>query len=123
MTRSWSTPVHQLRQELGLSPVGNVIIDDKFSPYLVLGLFSELMGAPQPDWPPNVTITGFTFYDGQREQEIEPELQVFLDRGEPPIVFTLGSAAVYCPGDFYIESTKAAQILDRRAVLLKHKMV
>lgn len=118
ITRSWSTPVHQLRQELGLSPVGNVIIDDKFSPYLVLGLFSEVMGARQPDWPSHVTITGFTFYDGQREQSIEPELQAFLDRDEPPIVFTLGSAAVNCPGDFYRESIKAAQMLDRRAVLL-----
>ena len=118
ITRSWSEPVHQLRQELGLSPVGNVIIDDKFSPYLVLGLFSEVLGAPQPDWPSNVTIAGFTFYDGQREQEIAPELLAFLDRGEPPIVFTLGSAAVYCPGDFYAESIKAAQMLERRAVLL-----
>ena len=118
MTRSWSQSVWQLRQELGLKPVGNVIVDEKFSPYLVLGLFSEVLGAPQLDWSNNVTITGFTFYDGQREQEIDPQLQAFLDRGAAPIVFTLGSAAVYCPGDFYGESVAAAKLLDRRAVLL-----
>jgi rhamnosyltransferase subunit B len=118
VTRDWSQSVWQLRQELGLKPVGNVIIDEKFSPYLVLGLFSEVLGAPQSDWPNNVVVTGFTFYDGQREQEIAPELEDFLDRGAAPIVFTLGSAAVYCPGDFYAESVAAAKMLDRRAVLL-----
>ncbi len=118
MTRDWSQSVWQLRQELGLKPVGNVIIDEKFSPDLVLGLFSEVLGAPQADWPNNVVVTGFTFYDGQREQSIAPELQDFLDRGAAPIVFTLGSAAVYCPGDFYAESVAAAKMLDLRAVLL-----
>ena len=46
MTRSWGEPIHQLRQELGLSPVGNPIIDDKFSPHLVLALFSISIRCP-----------------------------------------------------------------------------
>jgi rhamnosyltransferase subunit B len=41
-----------------------------------------------------------------------------LDAGEPPIVFTLGSAAVMAPGQFYEESITAARTLNRRAVLL-----
>ncbi len=32
--------------------------------------------------------------------------------GEPPIVFTLGSAAVMDARDFFEESAKAAQILE-----------
>jgi rhamnosyltransferase subunit B len=118
ITREWGKPVHQMRRELGLQPIKNPIIGDKFSPYLVLALFSQVLGAPQPDWPPNVLVTGFTFYDGKREQSMTPELQEFLDDGEPPIVFTLGSAAVLSPGDFYAESAAAAKILNRRAVLL-----
>ena len=47
-----------------------------------------------------------------------PELAQFLDEGEPPIIFTLGSSAVWGAGSFYTESIAAAQRLRRRAVLL-----
>ncbi|HUL73424.1 MAG TPA: nucleotide disphospho-sugar-binding domain-containing protein, partial [Vicinamibacterales bacterium] len=43
------------------------------------------------------------------------------DRGEPPIVFTLGSSAVGAPGTFYDESVRAATMLGRRAVFLVGK--
>ena len=121
VTRDWGEPIHQLRQKLGLAPVGNPIIDDKFSPYLVLALFSSLLGTPQPDWAPNTVVTGFTFYDSNGKSGLTPELNRFLDGGEPPIVFTLGSAAVLSAGDFYEESVQAAKTLDRRAVLLVGK--
>lgn len=121
VTRDWGEPIHQIRQELGLAPIGNPIINDKFSPYLVLALFSLVLGSPQPDWAPNTVVTGFAFYDGNREKGLAPELKQFLESGEPPIVFTLGSAAVLSPGDFYEASVQAAKILDRRAVLLVGK--
>ena len=47
-----------------------------------------------------------------------PELTRFLDEGPPPIVFTLGSSAVWVARDFYHESIAAAKLLGRRAVLL-----
>jgi len=118
VTRSWGEPIHQLRQELELPPVGNPIVDEKFSPYLVLALFSTVLGVPQPDWPTNTVVTGFPFYDGNQPTGLVPELKQFLDAGEPPIIFTLGSAAVLSPGDFYRESIKASEQLNRRAVLL-----
>ncbi len=118
VTRHWSEPVHQLRQELGLTSVGNLIIDGKFSPYLVLALFSSVLGSPQPDWAPNTVVTGFMLYDGSQEKALAPELSQFLESGDPPIVFTLGSSAVLVPGDFYTESVQAAKRLNRRAVLL-----
>jgi UDP:flavonoid glycosyltransferase YjiC (YdhE family) len=46
------------------------------------------------------------------------QLTKFLDAGEPPIVFTLGSAAVMDARDFFEESAKAARLLKKRAVLL-----
>lgn len=121
--RNWAEPIHQLRQELGLAPVSNPIIDDKFSPYLVLALFSSVLGSPQPDWAPNTVVTGFGFYDGNHEQELAPELRQFLEQGEPPIVFTLGSAAVFSPGDFYKVSAQAAKQLNRRTLLLIGKNI
>ncbi|MDY6984229.1 MAG: glycosyltransferase, partial [Pseudomonadota bacterium] len=42
----------------------------------------------------------------------------FLDAGDAPLVFTLGSAAVHVAGDFYRESVEAARLLGRRAILL-----
>jgi rhamnosyltransferase subunit B len=120
ITKSWAEPIHQLRAELGLSSLSdNLLIDNKCSPYLVLALFSSVLAQPQPDWPKNTIATGFTFYDGDRDlDEIPQALQVFLKTGEPPIVFTLGSAAVLTPGNFYQESIEAAKQLQHRAVLL-----
>jgi len=120
LSKSWAEPLHQLRRELGLPPLaGNPFIDDKYSPYLVLAMFSSAFAKPQPDWAASTVITGFTFYDGSESgAELVPELKQFLDAGEPPIVFTLGSAAVMAPGRFYEESIQAVKSLDRRAVLL-----
>jgi rhamnosyltransferase subunit B len=59
------------------------------------------------------------YYDNNHNKaELTSELQQFLDAGEPPIVFTLGSANVLNPGVFYQESIEAAKQLKRRAVLL-----
>jgi UDP:flavonoid glycosyltransferase YjiC (YdhE family) len=120
VSNSWAEPIRQLRHELGLSPLkGNPFIDNKFSPYLVVALFSLVLAKPQPDWAANTVVAGFTFYDGTQDGvEPTPELKQFLDSGEPPIVFTLGSAAVLDPGNFYQESIQAAKQLNRRAVLL-----
>jgi rhamnosyltransferase subunit B len=119
VTRDWAEPVYQLRRELGLDRGANVIFDAKHAPNLVLAMFSPLLGEPQPDWPPNTEITGFVFYDGDAgKQELSEELERFLHAGEPPVVFTLGSAAVLDAGDFYEQSAQAALIAGVRAVLL-----
>jgi rhamnosyltransferase subunit B len=120
ITKSWAEPIHQFRTELGLTRLsGNLIIDNKCSPDLVLALFSVVLAQPQPDWPQHTIVTGFTFYDGERDPAEFPQaLQEFLKMGEPPIVFTLGSAAVLTPGNFYQESIAAATQLKRRAILL-----
>jgi rhamnosyltransferase subunit B len=119
VTKSWAEPIHQLRTELGLPQLFNNPIIEKSSACLLLAMFSDLLAKPQPDWDKNTVVTGFTFYDGDLNQgEINRELQQFLDIGEPPIVFTLGSAAVMVPGSFYQESIRAVTQLNRRAVLL-----
>ncbi len=88
------------------------------APACVLALFSEVLGAPQPDWPPQAVQTGFAFFDRQDGRGLDPDLSRFLDAGEPPIVFTLGSSAVMDAGRFYEESVAASRRLGRRAVLL-----
>lgn len=122
-TNSLVEPVHKLRQELNLPPLaGNPLVDDKYSSYLVLAMFSSAFANLQPDWAPNTILTGFTFYDGsQAETKLSPQLHRFLDEGESPIVFTLGSAAVMSPDRFYEESIQAIITLNHRAVLLMGK--
>ncbi|MEM1370441.1 MAG: glycosyltransferase, partial [Cyanobacteria bacterium P01_H01_bin.15] len=123
LSKVWAEPVYQLRQEIGLPPLkSNPLVDDKYSPGLVLAMFSPVLAKSQPDWPTDTVLTGFTFYDGGEDgRQLSPELEKFLNAGEPPIVFTLGSAAVVSPGQFYGESIKAVSRLDRRAVLLMGK--
>ena len=95
------------------------IFDDKYSDRLHLALFSRSLAKPQPDWHQPTLQTGFCFYDGQADMGKMPGgLTEFLEAGEPPIVFTLGSAAVMDARDFFEESARAARILRRRAVLL-----
>jgi UDP:flavonoid glycosyltransferase YjiC (YdhE family) len=119
VTRRWPEPVYALRRELGLPSGKDPIFDAKHSERMVLALYSPAMGAAQPDWPRSARITGFVFHDGSGNQAgLPPELADFLDSGPPPLVFTLGSAAVMHAGDFYDQSAQAAQMLGHRAVLL-----
>lgn len=110
--------VTEFRDELGLPDVGNPMFEGQHSPARVLALFSEVFAQRQPDWPKQTEITGFCFYDGHHEAVVPRELIRFLDSGAPPIVFTLGSSAVWVARDFFGESIEAARLVGRRAVLL-----
>ncbi len=119
MSRKWPQPVYDLREELGLPRGPNPLFDAKHSPDLVLALFSRALGGEQPDWPPHVRITGFCFYDADAgNAALPPHLEAFLNAGPPPLVFTLGSAAVLAAGHFYEFGARAAILLGMRAVLL-----
>ena len=119
VSRKWPEPIYQLRQELGLARGANPLFDAKHSPDLVLALFSRVLGTEQKDWPANTLITGFCFYDADAGNAKLPEnLEKFVSAGEPPVVFTLGSAAVLAAGNFYEFSARAAMKLGVRAVLL-----
>jgi UDP:flavonoid glycosyltransferase YjiC (YdhE family) len=108
-----------LRRELGLEPGANPLFDAKHSPYLVLALFSRVLGVEQKDWPPHTRITGFCYYDADAgNAKLPAHLEAFLSGGPEPVVFTLGSAAVNAAGKFYEYSARAAMKAGVRAVLL-----
>ena len=118
MTRPWLAPVDALRARLGLPRGRHPVFEGQHSPTLVLALFSRVLAEPQTDWPPNVQVTGHPFYYAGHGASLAPALSRFLDDGEPPLVFTLGSSAVLAAGRFFEESIDAARRLGRRAVLL-----
>jgi rhamnosyltransferase subunit B len=113
----WAEPIFRFRGSLGMDRGANPLFEGQHSPHLVLALFSRVLAEKQPDYPPQAVVTGFPFYDGGDRQP-DPDLLTFLDGGEPPIVFTLGSSAVYLADDFYEVSIEAVQRLRRRALLL-----
>jgi UDP:flavonoid glycosyltransferase YjiC (YdhE family) len=122
----WVAPYYELQREIGLRRGANPIVD-AHSPHRVLALFSPLLGAPQPDWPPNTVQTGFCFYDKRGQMpgimpyaEGNAELQAFLNAGDAPIIFTLGSSAVHSIDamQFMEQSWRAANLLNQRAILM-----
>ncbi|MDH3529410.1 MAG: glycosyltransferase [Acidobacteriota bacterium] len=119
VVRKWLEDYREFRRSIGLDPTHDPIVEGKYSKDLHLAMFSSALGGPQPDWNEKALQTGFCFYDGRRDLGAMPErLLEFLDVGDPPIVFTLGSAAVMDAGDFFEESIAAAKRLERRAVCL-----
>ncbi len=116
---SWLGPYKEFRTAIGLSSDHDPIVKDKYSKNLHLAMFSKVLAKPQPDWYPRTLQTGFCFYDGQKILGVMPDgLNEFIDSGESPIVFTLGSAAVMDARDFFEESIAAAKRLNRRSVIL-----
>lgn len=115
-SRHWWTPVRNLRRQQGLRVSCDPVFRDKFSPELVLALFSSALALPQPDWPSHTLQPGFVFLDSPELPH--PALAQFLASGDAPIVFALGSTAVHHPGNFYQESLRAATALGCRAILL-----
>jgi UDP:flavonoid glycosyltransferase YjiC (YdhE family) len=115
----WFEPFQRFREEIGLDPDDDPVFKGKNSPLAHLAMFSRVLGSPQPDWPASAIQTGFCFYDARPDGlEVPAGLREFLDAGEPPIVFTLGSAAVLDAGDFFEQSARAATRLGRRAILI-----
>jgi rhamnosyltransferase subunit B len=119
-TDPWTQPFKALRSELGLPPVTNPLFEGQFSRYGTLAIYSRHLGELQADSPPGCEITGFAFYDSDRggKTDLPEPLKRFLAEGSAPLVFTLGTAKVMEPGDFYQRSLEIARALGRRAVFL-----
>jgi len=117
---SWPQAVQNLRKRHQVLTTSNPLFEGQFSPYLNLALFSPLVGTRQPDWPAHTEPTGFLFYDRMMPQEagLPQTVQQFLEAGEPPIVFTLGSSVVNKTTGFYEISTKVVKALGCRAIFL-----
>jgi len=111
-------PIQRLRARHGLPRSGHPLVEGQVSPLLQLALFSERFAAPARDWPPQTRATGFPFRESSAGAALPEPLERFLDAGEPPVVFTLGSSAVHVAGDFYDVGARAAHRAGRRAVLL-----
>jgi len=105
------------RAELGLPPVRRPMQGWWWSPDLVLNLFPAWYAPPQPDWPTQAVMTGFPLYDEGDAGPLPAEVAAFLDAGEPPVAFTLGSAMKHGHA-FFAAAVEACRRLGRRGILL-----
>jgi rhamnosyltransferase subunit B len=116
LTDAWTKEWRSLRAELGLATVkDHPLWEGQHSAIRSLGLFPRVLGEPQPDWPAQARVTGFPFYRPPH-QSLDPKLRQFLEYGEPPLVFTLGTTAINDPGSFFEESAAAVKGLGYRAI-------
>lgn len=81
------------RRARGLDDTQRSPIDAMCSPHLNLGLTSPHYVAPEPDWDGPYQLTGFSFWSGPNRGAIGDDVVEYLDRGEPPVLVTLGSSA------------------------------
>jgi UDP:flavonoid glycosyltransferase YjiC (YdhE family) len=110
-------PLNELRRELNLPPVHNIIRDYWHSPALTIGMFPPWFAPPPPDWPAHVRLTGFPLYDEPDVTPISDELEHFLRAGEPPVAFTPGSA-MWRADEFFQASAQTCVRLNCRGILL-----
>jgi UDP:flavonoid glycosyltransferase YjiC (YdhE family) len=108
--------VDALYAEHGLPPI-DLAARWWHSPQRLLGLFPDWFAPPPPDWPSNLTLAGFPLFDEADHTPLDPEVAAFLDSGDPPLVFTAGSANLHA-GEFFAASVEACVRLGRRGLLL-----
>ncbi len=109
--------LNAFRAVLGLPSTRRILDGWWFSPERVLGLFPDWFAPPQPGWPEQTRLVGFPLFDGSGVVPLAPEVEAFLIGGEPPLVFTPGSANCHAQS-FFEEAVDASRRLGRRAALV-----
>lgn len=109
--------LNRFRRQHGLAPAKRLLHEWWHSPDRVIALFPDWFAAPQPDWPQQVVQTGFPLFDSAVSRPVPLELDEFLTNGEPPIIFTPGSAMAH-GGAFFAAALGAVKKLGCRAVFL-----
>ncbi|MGH3321209.1 MAG: glycosyltransferase [Streptosporangiaceae bacterium] len=120
---SWRPFQHagnQARAELGLPPIRWATPLGRWHAErrpVVYG-FSEAV-VPRPvDWGPHLHITGYWFPPATADWRPPPELERFLDQGEPPVVVTFGSMAASDPARLGRAAAGALRRAGRRGVVV-----
>lgn len=112
--------INQVRKDHGLPASQSAPILDPQKAAAILGLYAPELGGLLPDAPDHMYVTGFALFDSESgaAETLDPGLEAFLDDGDPPLIFTLGSVAFFAGEAFYREAARLSRKLSRRAILL-----
>jgi rhamnosyltransferase subunit B len=109
--------LNKIRKEKELSPALHFIEYMQSVPDLTVTFFPCWFTQTKPDWPHPICRLNFPLYDPNSANRVSTELHSFLALGEPPIIFTLGTANRHAAKFFQI-AVYASSLLGKRAVLL-----
>jgi vancomycin aglycone glucosyltransferase len=110
---TWASLLNPQRAKLGLDPVSDVrsyILTEQ--PWLA----ADPVLAPWPD-PDDDAVFQTGAWILPDERPLSPELEAFLDAGEPPVYFGFGS--IRAPEEFSRVVIQSARALGRRAIVLQ----
>ncbi len=109
--------LNKLREAHGLTPVKNILGSHWNAPALTLGLWPDWFGPKLADHPAQLRLTGFPLYDEADVTPLSPQLNSWLNAGDPPIAFTPGSAMKH-GRSFFQTASDACLRIGRRGILL-----
>lgn len=108
--------IHPFRDSHGLPRARRLFTEWANSPQRVLGFFPKWF-ADAPDWPSQLRQVGFLRYDQADAKPVPPAVADFLRAGDPPVIFSFGSAMR--TGRAHFETAAAVcEILGLRGLLL-----
>lgn len=117
---SWVAPLKKLRESLDLPDLGDVHIleESQSSPHLNLAFFSSLFAPTQKGWPQPMFQAGFVFHQ-QEKESLSRETREFLDKGDSPLLLSLGTSGSGIEGQRFCEvAAEAALLMDKRAIFV-----
>ena len=117
---SWVAPLKKLRESLDLPDLGDVHIleESQYSPHLNLAFFSSLFAPIQKGWPQPMCQAGFVFPQ-QEKESLSRKTREFLDKGDSPLLFSLGTSGSGPEGERFCEvAAEASLLMDKRAILV-----
>lgn len=115
----WYRPyVNDFRKQHGLPPYGRASFYRILRSTPLLGAYSPAVVPHPADWPEGAHITGYWFPEAEAGWEPAPELQAFLEAGDPPVYVGFGSMAGRNPGQFAEMVLEALAKSGQRGLLL-----
>ncbi len=91
LNRVMRGPVNDFRRRVGVPPVKDLLLDGWASHLLNLIAVSPAICTAPPDWPPWNRVCGFLAPPATSHEQIAPELDAFINDGEPPVFMGFGS--------------------------------
>lgn len=110
--------LNQARADFGLAPVAEAFLLGSLSPALTLAACPTAFLPSPAGWPDFVQHAGFCYWDGGEGWSPAEELARFVEDGDPPVVFTLGTTLIHDPRGFYEVAARAADSAGCRALVL-----
>jgi UDP:flavonoid glycosyltransferase YjiC (YdhE family) len=108
--------INEIRTRTGRESLSKPFVRLTQNPDLSLGLWSPLYRPHARDDAPTFALCGFP--PALSQGALDPDLLDFIEGGDPPLIFGLGSSAVHVAGDFHSRAARACKMMQRRGVLV-----